>query len=36
MPLYMESIADQTDHFVDAFVRESVRYVYDIVIKDYS
>ena len=27
----MESVADQTDHFVDVFVRKNVAYGYDIV-----
>ena len=31
MTLYTESVADQTDHFTDAFVRENVVYGYDIV-----
>ena len=31
MTLYMERVEDQTDHFVDAFVREKVAYCYDIV-----
>ena len=26
MALYTESVADQTDHFTDAFVRENVAY----------
>ena len=30
MMLYMESVADQTDHFADVFVRENVAYGYDI------
>ena len=30
MTLYTESIADQTDHFADAFVRENVVYGYDV------
>ena len=29
MTLYTESIADQTDHFADVFVREKVEYGYD-------
>ena len=29
MMLYMESVADQTDHFADAFVRENVGYGYN-------
>ena len=28
--LYTESIADQTDHFADVFVRENVAYGYDV------
>ena len=31
MMLYMESVVDPTDHFTDAFVRESVEYGYDFV-----
>ena len=31
MTLYAESVADQTDHFTDAFVPENVAYGYDIV-----
>ena len=31
MTLYTESVADQTDHFADVFVRENVAYVYDAV-----
>ena len=31
MALYTESIADQTGHFVDVFVRENVAYGYDVV-----
>ena len=31
MTLYVESAADQTDHFADAFVRENVARVYDVV-----
>ena len=27
----MESVADQTDYFADAFVRENVAYGYDVV-----
>ena len=27
----MESVADQTDHFADVFVRENVAYGYDVV-----
>ena len=30
MTLYTESIAEQTDHFTDAFVLESVVYNYDV------
>ena len=30
--LYTESIADQTDHYADAFVRENIAYGYDVVI----
>ena len=30
MPLYMERIADQTDHFADVFVRENVANGYDV------
>ena len=29
--LYTESVADQTDHFADVFVRENVAYAYDVV-----
>ena len=29
--LYTESVADQTDHFADVFVRENVAYGYDVV-----
>ena len=29
MTLYMESVADQTDHFAHAFVCENVVYGYD-------
>ena len=28
---YTESVADQTDHFADVFVRENVAYGYDVV-----
>ena len=28
---YTESIADQTDHFADVFVRQNVAYDYDLV-----
>ena len=31
MTLYMERIADQTDHFPNVFVRENVAYGYDVV-----
>ena len=31
MTLYTESIADQTDHFADAAVRENVAYNYDVI-----
>ena len=31
MTLYTESVADQTDHFADVFVRENVAYRYDVV-----
>ena len=31
MTLYTESVADQTDHFDDVFVRENVAYGYDVV-----
>ena len=30
MTLFTESIADQTDHFADVFVRENVDYSYDV------
>ena len=30
MTLYTESVADQTDHFADVFVRENVAYGYDV------
>ena len=30
MALYTKSIADQTDHFADVFVRENVAYGYDV------
>ena len=30
MTLYMEPIADQTDHFANVFVRENVAYGYDV------
>ena len=33
MTLYTESVAAQTDHFADAFVRKNVVYGYDIVTK---
>ena len=29
--LFMERVADQTDYFTDAFVRENVAYGYDVV-----
>ena len=31
MTLYTKSVADQTDHFDDVFVRENVAYGYDVV-----
>ena len=31
MTLYTESIEDQTDYFVDVFVRKNVAYSYDVV-----
>ena len=31
MTLYMENVADKTDHFADAFIRENVAYGYDVV-----
>ena len=31
MTLYTESVADQTAHFADAFVREHVAHGYDVV-----
>ena len=31
MTLYTESVAGQTDHFADVFVRENVAYGYDVV-----
>ena len=31
MTLYMESVADQTDRFAEAFVRKNVAYSYDVV-----
>ena len=31
MTLYRESVADQTDHFANVFVREDVVYAYDVV-----
>ena len=31
MTLYTVSVADQTDHFADVFVRENVEYGYDVV-----
>ena len=30
MALYMESVADQTDHFANAFVCENIAYCYDV------
>ena len=33
MTLYTESVADQTDHFADVFVREDVAYGCDDVMK---
>ena len=30
MTLHTESVADQTDHFADVFVRENVAYGYDV------
>ena len=30
MTLYTESVADQTDHLADVFVRENVAYCYDV------
>ena len=33
MTLYTESVADQTNHFADAFVGENIAYGYDIVAK---
>ena len=30
MMLYTESIADQTDHFADAFIRVNFTYGYDV------
>ena len=33
MTYYTESVADQTDHFANAFVRENVVYSYDVVVK---
>ena len=30
MTLYAETVADQTDHFADVFVRENVAYGYDV------
>ena len=32
MTLYVESIADQTDHFADVFVHKNIVYSYDEVI----
>ena len=31
MALYAEGVADQTNHFTDAFVRKSVVHGYDVV-----
>ena len=31
MMLYMESVADQSDHFTDAFVRQNIAYGFDVV-----
>ena len=31
MTLYTESIADQTDHFANVYVRENVAYGYEVV-----
>ena len=31
MTLYTERVADQTDHFTNAFVRENVAYSYEVV-----
>ena len=31
MKLFTESVADQHDHFANAFVRENVAYGYDVV-----
>ena len=33
MTLYTESVADQTDHFADAFVRVNIAYGYDAMMK---
>ena len=33
MTLYTESIADQTDHFADVFVRKNLAYGYEVVTK---
>ena len=30
MMLYTESVADQTDHYTNAFARENIAYGYDI------
>ena len=30
MTLFTESVADQTDHFADVFVRENVAYGYEV------
>ena len=34
MTLHTESIADQTDHFADIFVRENIAHDYEVVTKD--
>ena len=31
LTLYMESVAYQTDHFAEVFVRKNVAYCYDVV-----
>ena len=31
MTLYTENVADQTDHFADAFVGENIMFDYDVV-----
>ena len=33
MTLYAESTANQNDHFDDAFFRENVAYVYDVMMR---